>query len=455
MPPSRVLGNACPPREDVAAARRSGAVRRLAAAVIGLARRKSFASVLDQGVVSGASFVTAVIIGRLGSREELGIYALALSLVRFVSGVQSELVCSPYIVFNVHRKGEALAAYTGSSLLHHLVLSSLWVAALVVLATVLSLGVGPGGLAPVAWTLAAVLPFLVLRDYLRQLSLTHLRVTAALVLDVCVTVLQLGGLLILAFCQRLSVSGAFAVAGSACALACLGWLLIARQPLRLVPAQVGADWKQNWSFSRWTLAGFLVGTSTPYFMPWILALTHGEAATGVLAACATLVNFASTYVMGMINVVSPRAVAAYAREGADGLRTVMRRTVILFVLTVGPFCLFIIASGDLSVRLLYGNKYAGCGVVLALLALNALANSLSITAGNGLWALGRARANFLADVCALLVTWSVLLSTVGPLGAVGAALALLAGAVSGAVARTVILLRLLAAARVSPDQECA
>jgi O-antigen/teichoic acid export membrane protein len=440
---------------DVAPLPRASSARQAVSTLGNMIASKSFASVFDQAVVSGTSFFTSVIIGRMCSLEDLGVYALALSVARFVGGVQSELVCSPYVVYSVHRRGEALATYVGSTLVHHLLLTALSVLSLLGLAGLLTMGGGSPELLPVVWGLVGSLPFLLLRDYLRRLSLAHLRMGVVLAVDVSVAVLQLGGLLLLGYCQLLSVSAAYIVWGTACGLACLGWFVVGGERLKVVPGQIRGDWRLNWSFSRWSLAGFLVGTTTPYFMPWILAAAHGEAATGVLAACSTLVNCVSTYVTGITNVVMPRAVSAFAQQGAEGLRVVLRRTVILFIFTVGAFCLFIFASGDWSVCLLYGNKYAGCGLVLALLALNALANSLSVTAGNGLWALDRPKANFLADVCALVVTWATLWSAIGPLGAVGAALALVAGAVSGAAVRAATLQRLLASYRCSTNQELA
>ena len=60
--------------------------------------------------------------------------------------------------------------------------------------------------------------------------------------------------------------------------------------------------------------------------------------------------------------------------------------------------------GDQPAVLVYGERCGGTGLILALAAASMLANSLSITAGNGLWALERPRANFAADACTLAVT---------------------------------------------------
>jgi len=249
----------------------------------------------------------------------------------------------------------------------------------------------------------------------------------------------------------LSAGAAYAVMGAACALACLPWFAARVQPLRIVRDQIRADWVHNWSFSKWTLAGLSIGSTTPLLMPWVIALARGEAATGMFAACNTLINCAAMYVTGVTNVLTPRAARAYARGGVAALAQVLKQTAILFAITLGAFCVLILLSGDLPTRMIYGSRYTGTGPVLALLAMALFCNSLGITAGNGLWAVGRPAANLRADVCTLAVTLTVLLVAVGSLGVVGAAIALLAGAVTGAAVRAATLWRLLASLNAQPD----
>jgi O-antigen/teichoic acid export membrane protein len=435
------------------AGRRPHRVRRRASALLGADMRRGFASVIDQALVSGTSFGTSVIIGRTSTREELGVYALGLSVVLFIRGVQGELVCSPYMVFGNRRDGRDLAAYTGSTLVHYLLLTALSTAALSILAILgpFSPGLAPAPLGATVWVLIGALPFMLLREYIRQVSFCHLQLRVVLAVDSCIAIIQLGALLLLARWDALSAGAAYAVMGAACALACLAWFAARVQPLQVVPAQIRADWLHNWNFSKWTLAGLLIGSTTPFLMPWVIALAHGEAATGMFAACNTLINCAAMYVTGMTNVLTPRAARAYARGGVPALSQVLKQTAMLFAVTLGAFCLLILLCGDLPTRMVYGPRYSGTGPVLALLAIALFCNSLGITAGNGLWAVGRPAANFGADVCTLAVTVTVLLVAVSSLGVLGAALALLAGAVSGAAVRGTTLLHLLASLRARPD----
>ena len=69
------------------------------------------------------------------------------------------------------------------------------------------------------------------------------------------------------------------------------------------------------------------------------------------------------------------------------------------------------------------------------LAFGLLASSLGVTAGNGLWAIERPQASFAADVCTLAVTLTAAFFLVYPLGAMGVAVAMLAGITAGTIVR--------------------
>jgi O-antigen/teichoic acid export membrane protein len=425
-------------------------VRRATAVAANPSVRRGVLSVVDQAVVSGTSFATSVIIGRLCSQAELGVYYLALSIVLFVRAVQSDVISAPYMIYCNRRKGETLAAYSGSTLAHQFILSAVTIAGLICLLGALSLGAGPAGLSATVWVLLGAVPFLLLREYVRHFSFSHLQMGTAITLDVVVSVLQLGGLLLLAYFGMLTVELVYVVMGACCALACAGWFLTKQQPMRVRSRSVIADWWDNWTFGKWALAGQLTGRAAGYLMPWIIALIHGETATGVLAACITLVNLAGTFISGVSNFLTPQAAHAFAHGGHDALRRVLWRTAAVFLVTVGAFCLVVLLLGDFLAVFIFGSQFTGCGLILTILAFGMLINSLGLTVGNGLWAIDQPRANFAADLCTLAVTMAAVLCLVYPLSVTGAAIAILAGAVVGAAVRGYTLHRLLQTASWEP-----
>src|SRR5262249_47749195 len=68
-----------------------------------LSRVSSFRStslgITDQAIVGAAGFVTSVMVGRWGSKEELGNYQLILSALLFARGIQQTATSMPYVVY--------------------------------------------------------------------------------------------------------------------------------------------------------------------------------------------------------------------------------------------------------------------------------------------------------------------------------------------------------------------
>jgi len=203
-------------------------------------------------------------------------------------------------------------------------------------------------------------------------------------------------------------------------------------------AAVG-HWWHNWVFARWALASQLLASTTPYVMPWVVALTHGEAQTGLLGACSTLVGLSNTFLQGLCNFLSPRAAQAFARGGLAELRSVLTKTALLFAATLGVLAVLAFLFGEQVAVLVYGPQFAGAGLIIGVLSLSVLANSAGVVAGNGLWAMERPSANFVADLCSLCVVVVATVVLVPLFGPLGAAISTLAGTASDAAVRLWIL----------------
>jgi len=419
-------------------------MRRLVARTLARpAVRHGTLSLLDQAVVSGTSFATSVIIGRMcpDSKAALGIYALALSVVLLVRGIQIHLVSVPYLIYCHRHSGDARPSYLGSMVVHTLMISAIAAIAMLIWAIALSLRLGPASLAPVVWVLVGAMPLLLLRECIRYFTFAHLQFTLAVAIDVTVAVIQLGGLLFLGLLGMLSPGTVYLMMGAACGTAFFGWFIAGKTPFRFVPGQIAVDWRQNWLLGKWAVGSFLLGCTTPLILPWILCSAHGEAATGELAACMLVVGLANMFVMGMGNYLTPKAAMAFHRGGATEFYRVLWGSAAVYAVVVGAFCLLLALTGDRLAIAFFSNKYAGTGPILLVLALGVLANTAGTTAGNGLWAIDRPHANFAADLCVLAVTLILAFRLVYPLGVIGIAIATLTGAVVGSLVRCVTLLR--------------
>lgn len=403
---------------------------------------QSLLSIFDQAVVSGTSFLTAAIIGRLTAPDELGLYYLVLSIVIVGAAIQDSAVSAPYLVYCKRRQGRELAEYSGSVWIHLLAVCAISVVVLLAMIVVMS-ATNHTKILPGLWILLGAAPLILLRQGVRRFAFANLHVRSAIALDAVVAVVQLGGIALLGYLGWLSLAGIFAVMGGACGLACFGVYLLDPPKVRFVRDRFLPDWNLNWAFAKWAVRGYLIGNTTPYVMLWILGMTIGSAAAGVLGACTTLIGMANVLLMGVDNVLTPQSSHAFATGAARGLSRMLVRIAAFLVLTLGGFCLFVMLTGDFLAVFVFGNDYHGTGGILLALALSSLMYGIGIVAGNGLWAVDQPRACFLGDICCLIVTLIAAVLLIPPLGALGAALATLAGMTAAAIARMTLLVRYL------------
>lgn len=403
-------------------------------------------SIFDQAVVSGTSLVTAIIINRTISPDQVGLYYLILSIIIIATGIQEHLVAAPFTIYSKRRSGRDLTEYAGSTFLHHAALTT--VGLLVLLATIGLLSLAGGGLiVPGLWALAGAGPLLLLREGIRRFALANLHIVSAIGVDLVVAAAQCIGLALLARYGGLSIFTIYGVMGGACALAALGWFVFDPPNVRLSRQRFFTDWKHNWSFGKWALRSYLIGNTTPYFMPWILGLAAGPAAVGMFGACATLVGLSNVLQGGVDRVLTPRAAQAFVLGGTQELRRVLVLAASFLALLLGTFSLVLVVAGGSLAVFLYGELFRDSGAILVCLGLSALMTAMGMVTGNGLWALEQPRANFVADVCGLFVTVAAAAFLVSPYGALGAALASLAGTSTAAVVRTATLVRAFESAR--------
>ncbi|WP_144057499.1 lipopolysaccharide biosynthesis protein [Novipirellula maiorica] len=400
-------------------------------------------SVLDQGIVSATNFLTTVMIGRWCGQDGLGIYFLAFNIVLLSRNIQYQLVAGPYTVFAHHRLPNQRASYDGSTLVHQSLLA-LFAAVMTWLSIRFLMpdsDLASGGILLVVLTLT--LPFILFREFIRQVELAHLNLISVVSIDAVVAVVQLVGLVSLGWLGVISVGRAFALIGAGSLLAGIGWFVTRRPKFEFHVPEILADWRKNWSFGKWALASHLTGSSMPYLMPWITVVVRGEEETGLFAACTTLIGLSNVVVLGIDSFLTARCAASFASGGTQALKGILWRFMVIFLVLVGFFCLAVIAMGGPVVQWLYGAKYVGAGPIMVLLAFGVLARSMGIVAGAGIWAMHLPKANLISDVLTLVVAMAVTYFVVESHGVLGIAMATLAGSLVGAISRGTTVIYLL------------
>lgn len=416
-------------------------VQRTAHKLWKMGTKPSSISILDQAVVSATSLVTGVLLGRLCEAEGYGSYVLAMTVAIVGTGIMCELVTNPFTIYGQRRRGRALATYTGSAILHHVVVSVGVVLAILAVITAC-------GQIDKLWQLLPVVliaaPLVITREFVRQMSFARFHFATALVVDITISGLQFVGLAALWFTNTLTAGTALASLGIACGAATVIWLTHVWSDLRLSRRHAVLHAIRNWQFARWTLVAYLIGSTTPFIMPWILAGFHDEEATGRLAAANALIGLSYMFVSGVSNWLTAKAARAYRSDGVDGLLVVLGKTIVALMSVLLPFVVFVWFFGDALVALVFGPDFTGLGLVSFVIALGIVINTLNVVAGNGLWALDRPRDGLPADAMTFVSTALFAVMLVPPMGVLGAAISTSAAQAVGGIVRAAMLRKVLA-----------
>jgi O-antigen/teichoic acid export membrane protein len=392
----------------------------------------------DQAVVSGTSFLTTVVIGRFTLPSELGVYAMGLSAVQCWLGIQECLVSFPYTIHR-HRPLGTPAEYAGSSLTHNGLLSAVAIVVTAVIALVMSAGSGVPELAAVTCALAGVLPLALLREFGRRFALAHLHTAECLIVDIAVAALQLVGLGLLAWTDRLSAITAFAALGAACAVVGAVWLYRVRDNFVLRNDQLWETMQQSWSLGKWLFGNQLTWLVQANITYWLLAWVAGPTASGIYAACMSVALFANPVIMGVANTLTPTAVVAFREGGGARLRREVTRNSLLLGGVVSLFCVAVLLAGEDLMRLLYHSKeYAGHGHAVTVLALGMLAMAVGMPVMAALLSIERPREVFWTAAFGALVTGVLVWWFAAEWGILGAAYGFLAGNVARTATRWVM-----------------
>ncbi|HMP79138.1 MAG TPA: polysaccharide biosynthesis C-terminal domain-containing protein, partial [Pirellulaceae bacterium] len=279
-------------------------------------------------------------------------------------------------------------------------------------------------------SLTLTMPGILLWEFVRRQAFAMMEMRSAAVLDGCLAVLQLTGLLALGFLGQLTVARAlFLIAISS---TCVGVVRLLQQRSRFQYScrLAGLDIRKNWRFGRWFFAGQIVGLAQAYAVPWILTLAYGAEQTGILMACQTLVLLSNPMLLGLANWLGPASVRTYVSDGLAGLNRLLIKVSLLSHGCMVAFAIMLYFLGEWILVLTFGSGYAGYGHLVAITGITALGFSMTVSGSSGLAAIQRPRLIMYGTLVGSIVSVATLPSLVHHWGLTGAAWALAAGSLT-------------------------
>jgi O-antigen/teichoic acid export membrane protein len=404
-----------------------GPIGRLFTKAMRIATAPSVLALADQALVSGASFVTTVLIGRYTFPSQLGTYALAGAILIWLTNAQESLVSLPYTIRQ--SADPALAAIqAGQALVLSSLLSTLVVVTIgFAIAAAFFSGTHKSAI-PILWALAGAAPFVIHRDFARRFAFANLRNIEALALDCAIVTLQLGILGWLAWTGRLTSVTALAALGIACAASVLLWLGLVHARFRFTSGRFLETLRDSWTVGKWLFANQLLAALQSQMTLWFVALAVGTAATGVYTACMSVALFANPIILGLSNMLWAKAARAFQEGGSGRLLRESIADAAQLGAIIGIFCLAMLFWGEDVLSLLYPhNEYGGHGNIVIVLAFGQLLYGIGMPASTALAGMGHVRTNFLVALVETALIGALVWPLVLHWGLIGAAYGILIG----------------------------
>lgn len=383
-------------------------------------------TLFDQAIVSIATYLTTVWITR-STQEGAGLYLLVFTLWIVAGEAQNSLISTPQMLRLPRLSTGRARRFNGSLLVHSLGLSAFLIVLLLVASGIIKLVHLATG-----WTQVADFPIvlllsaitvapLALRNFARNYCFATRDAVNALTIDIVVCLVQLGGVGVLFFFGELHHWWlATLIVAIANLVAGLLWLSMSRHRFAPQRRRILIDLQRNWRTSRPIFASSMLWTAGMYAYPWMIVGIAGSAANGIWAACFTLANLGNPLAMGIQNFMGPAIAHAHADRDASAFRRYVLKCTLLYVLIVLPACVVMAVLAEPLLRLFNGSQYAGYGAVTAILAFTMLLQGLSFPTSRGLFSLGRASLDMLANLgplVVLLVAGALLINWQGVIGA--------------------------------------
>ena len=329
---------------------------------------RTAAALLDQGLVSGANFVTNVLLARALGIKEYGVFALAWIAVLFANTLQYALIVTPMMSVGPKQEPEGRPSYFGSVLLQEIAFALL--AAIIMFASVrLSTRYFPqwkvGNLAlPMS---GATLAYL-LQEFLRRYFFCTGQSKRALATDSVSYLLQLPiifGILHSHVAKLSNVLWIIAATSFVGFFACVRWY----EPITLDAPSVQRTFLRHWRISRWLAPTAFMQWGAGNLFLMAAPAYYGAAASASLRAANNIVGVAHVWFLGLDNVVPARAARLMHLEGMDGMLRYLKGIVLRWGGVTAVFVTIVACLPSFWLHLTYGTKYSSDGSVLRLYAL--------------------------------------------------------------------------------------
>lgn len=316
--------------------------------------RQAPIALLDQALVSGANFVTGVLLARFLGLHAYGIFAMAWLVVLFFGSVQQSFIIAPLQTLVPKRDPDEQRRLKASLFLIQLLTGLLSMAltwGFCQLSETLFLDQTPLG------GLTIILPVTVftflMNEYFRKLFFAESRQQTALVLDLISYGTQIAGLLLVASQGALDLRRALIIIAVSNSISTV-YGLFRSHGLSADFAHFRRHLAEVWDYSGWLIGTSLLQWCSGNFFIITAGGLLGPAPVGAIRMAQNVVGVLNILFLAMENFIPTNAAKIYHEFGLRYLYTYLRQVMLLAgAATIAALSMIMVFSREI-IRMLYG-----------------------------------------------------------------------------------------------------
>jgi O-antigen/teichoic acid export membrane protein len=400
--------------------------------------RQLSVGIADQGLSVGGMFMVNVVLARVQTKEEYGMFALSYSIFTFLSGLHNATVLEPFTIYASGRYRDRFPAYwrlmMGSNGVVGLSLS-----AGLLLACLLFWWVAPSLNSPSLLGLALSVSFILTGLFLRRsfyvICQPQLAAKMSLLFFTAVAVL----LWCAARAQRITGFSVFLILALAWVVAGLVFIrkLPHAKPARPFLKSEPRYWREHWIYARWVLATAFVFQFTHQGYYWLVAGFLSVKEVGELKAMYVLIAPIEQVTISVSFLFLPMLAARYVAGNKNAFLAFWRRYSVLTLGITATFAVAVRVLGTQALHILYAGKFDELAPMLFLLALVPLVMAIGGTTSDAIRAAEKPGLVFYAYVSSAIATFLLGLPLVKYFGLRGAVYGMLVSAATYSLALAV------------------
>lgn len=387
--------------------------------------RKGAWGFADHAQISASGFIMTVLLARVLSPTDFGLYALAYTALISINQIQGALVNQPYTMLGAPKSGEDFHRYTTATLWTQVALALITAAATLLVAGIAFMNDwGATGLifacapATVAWQM---------QEYIRRVLYVRSHAAGVFFNDVISYSGQFLVIVLLWWTDRLTTISAL----TALTLTSLAGVLLGLWQIR---AYLGANptWtgfleiaRSHWDFGKWLMGGNLAAWTSGRMYPVLAASFISVAVTGAMKAVQTILGPMNILTFALDPLLGPRAARAHAKAGIPALRTQVGRMQMFVIGTVGVYCLLVMILAEPILSIVYADQYTEYAWLLIIMAINYAFTAFRGPLSLALTVLGKTDAIFRARLAASVANLTLGIAAVWLFGVAGIGIGIL------------------------------